>query len=151
MMPQIAVFASGMVTPLGYNAASSLAALRAGVSAVRQTPCVDPESGEPLSGARVSLPHWWYGIGMLADIVAPALDECFLAAQDMAPAADIPILLGVSAPDRPGRPSGLDDHLLDEIHARLELRQHRLSRLLSFGQCGCAKALVLAREILARQ
>ena len=85
-MTTLAVVASGMVTALGFTAPATLAALRAGVSAVRETPWVDFESGEPLQGAKVALPHWWEGLGKLADLVAPAIYECLQAAAPEPPA-----------------------------------------------------------------
>ena len=71
-MTTLAVVASGLVTGLGFNAPATLAALRAGLSAVRETPWKDHGSGDPIKGSRVSLPHWWEGTGKLADLVAPA-------------------------------------------------------------------------------
>ena len=114
-MTTLAVVASGLVTGLGFNAPATLAALRAGLSGVRETPWKDHVSGDPIKGCRVSLPHWWEGTGKLADLVAPAIHECLLGA----PADDIaaiPVLVGVSAPDRPGRPGDLDATLLDGFH-----------------------------------
>ena len=90
-MTDLAILASGMVTALGFNAPSSLAALRAGISAVRDIPWADYESGRPLRGARVLLPQWWEGLGKLADLIAPAIRECLVAAEPEPPQA-IPIL-----------------------------------------------------------
>lgn len=146
-MTQVCVLASGLVTPLGFNAPATLAALRAGVSAVRALPWPDPDSGEPLKGARVSLPHWWFGVGMLADLVAPAILECLAAAGDE-PAQAIPVLLGVSAAGRAGRPGGLDARLLDEVHQRLGLTPHARSALIALDQAGCAQAMLAATEML---
>lgn len=149
MTTGLAVGATGMVTPLGFNAPATLAALRAGVGAVRSTPWIDFESGEPLRGARVSLPHWWFGVGMQADLAAAAIHECLTAAGALDD-RQVTILVGVAAAGRPGRPAGLDEELLDEIHARLRTPRHPASRLLPFDQFGCAHGLVLAGELLAR-
>jgi 3-oxoacyl-[acyl-carrier-protein] synthase I len=146
----LAVMGSGMVTPLGFNAPSTLAALRAGLSAVGETGWVDFESGEPLRGAKVDLPQWWEGLGKLADLVAPAIDEC-LQTVDPASRAAVPVLIGVAAPDRPGRFAGLDDNLLDEVLDRLDLPRHPRSAMLAADQAGCAQALVAAREIVERR
>jgi len=149
MRPRLVVQASGLVTALGYNAPATLAALRAGISAVRETPWSDHVSGEPLKGTRVSLPQWWFGVGMLADLVAPAIHECLTAAGSV-PASEIPILVSVSPADRPGRPERLDHALLDELHARLDLPPHPRSRLFPCAQAGGVQALLAAREIIAR-
>ncbi len=147
-MTGLCVLASGMVTPLGFNAASTLAALRAGVSAVGALPWMDPNAAKPLKGARVRLPHWWFGVGMLADIIAPAIHEC-LAAAGNEPPSDIPILLGVSAPSRQGRPAGLSETLLGEVYERLDRPIHRRSAVIARDQAACAQAIIMANQILA--
>ncbi|SHN09269.1 hypothetical protein [Rhizobacter sp. OV335] len=142
------VLASGMVTALGYNAPSTLAALRAGVSAVQATRWVDTQDGQPIRGARVSLPHWWEGTGKLAELVAPAIHECLQALPADAHAR-VPLLLGVSSAARPGRPADLDARLLGEVHLRLERAPHPVSRLFAGDQIGCMQALLLAEQLLA--
>ena len=148
-MTGLCVFGSGLVTPLGYNAPATLAALRAGVSAVATLPWADPGADEPLKGARVPLPHWWFGVGMLADMIAPAIQECLLAA-DSEP-EDIPILLGVSSPSRVGRPAGLDETLLREVHDRLAMPIHAQSGLIALDQAACAQALLVAHQIISKR
>jgi 3-oxoacyl-[acyl-carrier-protein] synthase-1 len=96
----LSVKACGMVTAVGFNASSSLAALRAGIRNVKETNLWDAESGEYLAAGRVLLPHWWVGVGKLAELLAPAIYECMVAAKPIQ-AKEIPVLLGVSAPDRP--------------------------------------------------
>lgn len=148
MMNKLAVTASGMVTALGFNAPSTLAALRAGISAVGQMPWVDRESGMLLSGAKVALPHWWVGVGKLADLVAPAIHECLVAARPE-PAEAIPWLIGVSSAGRPARPPGLEAELLAELSARFRLHLHPSSKLVPMDQVGCAVALDLAAALIA--
>ena len=122
----LSVTAAGMVTPVGFNYASSCAAMRAGISGIRQANLWDAESGEYLSAGKVDLPQWWEGLGKLADLAAPAIRECLVASG--ARQEEIPILLGVAGLDRPCRLSGLDDELLGEVEFRLELPHHPLSR-----------------------
>ena len=145
-MTTLAVRGCGMVTALGFNAPASLAALRAGVSAVRGLPWLDFESGQPLRGAKVDLPQWWEGTGKLADLLAPAIAECLQVAED-AP-VDIPILLGVAEHSRPGRFADLDSDLLATVQAKLGVAQHPESRLFPQGQAGCGKALVHAHRLI---
>jgi 3-oxoacyl-[acyl-carrier-protein] synthase-1 len=147
MMARLAVLASGMVTGLGFNAPATLAALRAGISAIRETPWYDFESGEALRGAKVALPHWWEGIGKLADLVAPAIHECLRCAAPTA-AAEVPLLIGVAAASRPGRVSDLDERLLDEVEARLGLQRQPHSQLIAMDQVGCAHALAIADQLI---
>lgn len=146
-MKSIAILASGMVTPLGFNAPATLAALRAGVSAIRQTPWVDPESGEPLGGAKVDLPQWWEGVGKLADLVCPALHECLQAARPLEP-QEIPVLLGVADPDRPARIRDFEAELLAQIEARLDAPLHRDSVVFAASQTACVHALLRAEALL---
>ena len=146
-MARLSVMASGMVTGLGFNAPSSLAALRAGVSAVAKTHCVDRESGKPLNGAKVALPHWWEGVGKLADLVGPAIQEC-LGAAHPEPADGIPWLIGVADKNRPARPKDLEQELLEELSARFGSTLHPESRILPLDQVGCAAALEVASRII---
>jgi 3-oxoacyl-[acyl-carrier-protein] synthase I len=145
-MTTLAIRGCGMVSALGFNAPASLAALRAGVSAVRSLPWLDFESGEPVRGAKVDLPQWWEGVGKLADLLAPAIDEC-LQAVDFPP-AEIPILLGVAERSRPDRFADLDADLLTMVQTKLGIAQHPESRLYPHGQTGCANALVRAHQLI---
>lgn len=148
-MTALAVRGCGMVSALGFNAPASLAALRAGVSAVRGLPWPDFESGEPLQGAKVDLPQWWDGVGKLADLLAPAIDECLQAA-DVAP-AEVPILLGVAERSRPARLDELDAQLLATVQAKLGVPLHPESRLYPLGQTGCAHALAHAHRLIMQR
>lgn len=146
-MTKLAVHARGMVTALGFNAPASLAALRAGISGVRELPWVDFESGEPLRGAKISLPQWSESVGKLADLAAAAIDEC-LASGCLAPVSQVPLLIGVAAAQRPGRFEELDVELLDAIAVRLGSALHPCSALYAQDQYGCARALVAAQGLL---
>lgn len=148
-MVTLAVLASGMVTALGFNAPATLAALRAGVSGVGEIPWTDFESGNRLQGAKVALPHWWEGVGKLADLVAPAIHECLSAAATESP-SDIPLLIGVAAPNRYERTLRLDEDLLDQIEHRLGIPHHPQSRLFPLDEVGCAYALVAAHGLVAK-
>jgi 3-oxoacyl-[acyl-carrier-protein] synthase-1 len=146
-MARLSVIASGMVTGLGFNAPASLAALRAGISAVGKTHIVDRESGERVNGAKVDLPHWWEGVGKLADLVGPAIQECLVAAEPE-PSDRIPWLIGVAGTDRPGRPEGLEQELFEELGIRFGRKLHAESRVLPMDQVGCAFALELASGLI---
>ena len=148
-MTALAVLASGMVTPLGFNASATLEALRAGTSAVGEVPWWDRESGRFLRGAKVALPHWWEGLGKLADLAAPAIYEC-LAAAAPEPAERVPLLIGVASPIRPARTARIDETLLAEIESRLKVPPHPASALFPRDQAGCAAALVVAEQLLSK-
>src|SRR5262249_29249438 len=125
----LAIKASGMVTAVGFNAPASLAAMRAGIRNVNQTNLWDPHSGKFLAAGKVALPHWWAGLGKLAELAAPAIHECVIAAEPVPP-REIPVLLGVAPPDRPIRFSELESQIIPEVEHRLGFRLHTASRVI---------------------
>lgn len=143
----IAVKASGLVTAVGFNAAASCAAMRAGIDGLKETNLWDAESGSYLAAARVLLPHWWIGTGKLAELIAPAIQECFDAALPVSPSA-IPVLIGVAAPSRPFRFAGLDERLLEETERRLGLQFHPDSKIIPRDLVSVADALLEAQRLL---
>jgi 3-oxoacyl-[acyl-carrier-protein] synthase-1 len=143
----LAVTGAGMVTAVGYNAPASLAALRAGISGIATQAWQDPLSGEPFRCARVSLPQRWGGARLFADLVAPAILECLQAAGEDA-LQSIPILLGISEPNRAGRPPGLEREILDVLHGRLGCTGNKYSRVFPAGQTGCAQAMLAAQNLI---
>lgn len=146
-MTHLELRASGMVTALGFNAPATLAAMRAGVSAVQALPWLDPESGEPLRGAKVRLPQWCDGLRKLAELLAPAIHECLQSAVPASPES-IPLLVGVAAAGRPGRPADLEARLLDELSARLGHPLHSASEAFPADQTGAMQALSRACSLL---
>ncbi|PYN38705.1 MAG: hypothetical protein DME01_00795, partial [Candidatus Rokuibacteriota bacterium] len=64
--------------------------------------------------------------------------------------ASIPLLIGVAAPDRPGRSARLDGELLEEVYDRLDMPRHPRSALFAGDQAGCAQALLVAQALLER-
>jgi 3-oxoacyl-[acyl-carrier-protein] synthase-1 len=146
----LAIKGSGLVTAVGFNAPASLAAMRAGVSGVKQSHLWHAPSGKYLKAAKVNLPQWWEGLGKLAELVAPAIGECLQAAAPV-PANTIPLIICVPEPSRPFRPSGLDEALLAEVESRLETRFHPATRLIARGQVSVALALREAQRLLSTQ
>lgn len=149
-MISVSILAAGMVTAVGFNYAASCAAIRAGIKGIRVLNLWDAENGEYLSGAKVDLPQWWEGIGKLADLVAPAIWECFEAAKPES-ASSIPILLGVAPLDRPHRLPHLDEEILDEVEWRLNLPHHPQSAVIAMGNVSGLVALAQAREMIDRR
>jgi len=146
-MQTLSLKASGMVTSVGFNAQASLAAMRAGVRMVEETNLWDAESGTFLAAGRVLLPHWSIALEKLADLAAPAIDEC-LAATESSPDT-IPLLLGVATADRPHRWDGLDERLLQEIEFRLDAHFHPRSKLIPRGRVSGVVAIQEAQQLLA--
>lgn len=149
MIP-VSILAAGMVSAVGFNCATSCAAIRAGIKAIGELNLWDARNGEYLSGAKVDLPHWWEGTGKLAELAAPAIWECLEVAK-AEEAAGIPILLGIAALDRPHRLPRLSEEILDEVEWRLDLPHHSQSSVIALGNVSGIVALARAREIIDRQ
>jgi 3-oxoacyl-[acyl-carrier-protein] synthase-1 len=150
MLSGVAIKASGMVTAVGFNAPASLAAIRAGIRNVNVTNLWDKYSGKFLPAGRVPLPHWWIGVGKLAELVAPAIDECLTAAQPI-PRSDIPVLLSVSSPDRPCRLPSLDQQILQGVQDLLGHPLHRDSGIIRRDHVSIAVGLLRARELIEKK
>lgn len=146
-MISLSITAFGMVTAVGFNAPASLAAIRAGINGMDEVNLWDYETGKYLSGGKVGLPQWWEGIEKLADLVAPAIYECLVAAEPT-PADQIPIMLGVAAPDRPIRTDQLDKRILEEISFRLETSLHPASAVIPRGRVSGVVGLCVSRRLL---
>lgn len=141
-----AILASGLVTPIGFRADATLAALHAGVSGIRTLGFRHASSGQPLRGGRVALSQRWAGTSLLAGLLAPAIGECLRAATE--PAAEVPWLVGTASPTRAGRPADLDAVLLPEVAHRLGVRLHPDSAMAARDAMGAAHALQRAMAII---
>lgn len=146
-MTRLAVIATGMVTPVGLNSAASCAAMRAGISGVAFEGVWDVESGDYISAGKVELPHWWVGLGKLAELVVPAINECLQAAKQTPPTS-IPILLGVADRNRPHRFARLEESLLQLVESRLNLAHNPDSILIPLDRVSGVVAIDHAQKIL---
>jgi 3-oxoacyl-[acyl-carrier-protein] synthase-1 len=80
-------------------------------------------------------------------LVVPAIREC-LAAVNGIPTEQIPLFLCVAEKDRPGRLSGLDDLLFDEVQKELNLNFHEKTAVISQGRVGGVSAVRQASVLL---
>ena len=138
--------ASGMVTSIGFNARASCAAIRGGVSGVKTGKLWDSESGEYIQVGKVPLPQWWEGFGKLVELVAPAINECLIAAKPVE-AKDIPLLLAVSSSESPCHFGELETSLIDELEHKLNVGHHPESRVISDGSVSGVVTLNLVQEL----
>jgi 3-oxoacyl-[acyl-carrier-protein] synthase-1 len=146
----IAIEATGLVTPLGLDAPTSCAALRAAVTNPTPTRFSD-SAGERITGHQVLLAKPWRGRAKLVQMAAMATDEC-LQHLPSTQHADLPILLCIAERDRSGRLDGLEDKLLDELEGELGLRFDRaLSAIVPMGRAAALLALSQARELVVNQ
>jgi 3-oxoacyl-[acyl-carrier-protein] synthase-1 len=139
----VSIVAAGMVTAVGNTGAASAAAMRAGVRGVAQGKLWDYSAGDYLGVGRPTLAQWWEGRDMLAELVAPAIDECLTAADQMLrlPPPMVPVILIVAPPDRPCRWPDLNQNVLDDVGHKLGHRLPTGSLLISEGRSGIVRAL----------
>jgi 3-oxoacyl-[acyl-carrier-protein] synthase-1 len=142
----LSILASGLVTPLGLDAASTCAAIRCGIHAAAETTFVGP-GGEPVIGCTVPIEEPLRGIDKLSKFAASAIRQCLPLALPAKP-KDIPLLLGVAEPDRPGRLWGLDEELLPAIETRLSAKFDPKSRVLPRGRVAILDALRAAEALI---
>jgi len=142
----LAVKASGMVTAVGFNAPASLAAIRAGISGARQDNIWDPTAGQYMAVARPHTPQWWEGPDMLAELAAPAVQECLSELPQGIDPRTVPILVLLSPTDRPYREPDLDDIVLDGLQWRLQMSLAPHSRAYR-GRTGILPALHQANQL----
>ena len=138
-MQSVSICASGMVTGVGLNAPATCAAIRCGLSNFVETRFMD-KNGEWITGSYVPLDPPWRGRAKLVHLVVPAIRKC-LSAVDGIPTEQIPLFLCVAEKDRPGRLSGLDDLLLDEVQKELNVNFHGKSAVISQGRVGGVSAV----------
>lgn len=146
-MNAIAILKAGMVTPVGLTAAATCAAMRAAISAFDETNFV--LDGDWLIGARVPFATGYSGRERLLQMVVPAIRECLAGFPPEAP-AKMPLLLCLAEEDRPGRLTGLDHSMIDEIGQRLGARFSAESAVFSQGRVAGVWAMQRAAELLAR-
>lgn len=144
----LSILACGMTTAVGLTAPASCAAIRARLDGFRETRFM-ARGGEWIIGAEVPLEEPWRGLPRLARLVEGPLREC-LAATDVRP-EEIPVLLCVAEPDRPGRLEGLDDELFAETCTLLDVRFDRRSRVVPMGRVGAAVGIKEASKLINEQ
>ena len=147
MAARIAILKTGLVTAVGLTAASSCAAFRGKLTNPSETRFID-SGGEWIMAHQVALDQPWRGLTKLAKMAAMVIEEA-LADVPIAEWADIPLLLCVAEPDRPGRLDGLDDRLFTDIQAELGAKFAPQSAIVPHGRVGAAVALAQARTLLA--
>ena len=115
--PSSYVVALGASTPVGRDAWSSAAAVRAGITGFTKHPYMIDTAGEPM---RVALASWLdmsvEGIERLRALLFPAIDDALLPVVEAGPKGlKVALSLGLPAP-RPGLPEDLDKQLKRAIN-----------------------------------
>jgi 3-oxoacyl-[acyl-carrier-protein] synthase-1 len=142
------VTATGMVCSVGLNAASACSAMRAGISNFVELPYHDNQ-GEPIIGAMVpGLTRTFKCEEHLIEMLAMALVDC-LQKKTLGPSADIPLLVSLAEPGRPGGCAGLAGSIIGRVQKKLDMNFHPdLSHTIQKGHTGGFDALRIARKLL---
>ncbi len=123
--PGLAVVGYGMWTALGPDGPSTVAGIRGKLIGSEVGSLWDSTIGENLPAFRVAAHQWWTGPSFLPDLLAPAIEECLAEVGGLAnpalhlAASQIPILVTLPPPDRPGRPDGLEQSFLTGLARKL--------------------------------
>lgn len=143
------IVSTGMVCPVGLNAESACAAMRAGISAFEELPYCD-NNGEPIMGAIVP----GYTLDSrnfekrLIEMLACAIKECLGKLPELS-VEKIPLLVGLAEAGRPGFPSGLTENIIDRLEVLLGRNFHpKFSQVISSGHTAGFEALGIARELM---
>jgi 3-oxoacyl-[acyl-carrier-protein] synthase I len=135
----------GMTCPVGLYAEAACAAMRASISMFADLPYGD-NSGEAIIGSTVGRPapeirceeHF-------VDLLCSAIKDC----QTPAVPEDIPLLLGLPEPERPGIPKRLAERMIGRVQEELGFHFHPgLSQTICSGHTSGFVALRTARELL---
>jgi len=105
--------------------------------------------GAWLTGCEVSFEQGWRGREKLLQMITPAIQEC-LDLIGNTPAQQVPLLLCVAEPERPGRFADLNDSFLRDVQTRLDQTFHGDSAVISRGRIGPIEALARADTLLSR-
>jgi 3-oxoacyl-[acyl-carrier-protein] synthase-1 len=142
----IAIRNTGLVTSVGLSAPASCAAFRSKLTNPSETRFIDSK-GQWIMAHEVPLSHPVRGLGKLARMASMAITE----ALDGVPKAEwnqLPLLLCVAEPARPGRAAGLDDQLFELIRSELGSSFSNQSAIVAQGRVGVAAALAKARTLV---
>lgn len=159
----LAVRGSGMVTSVGLNSAAAAAAMRCRLNQFCETEYEDA-AGEPLVGAPVAQPFAAEEdddagrVDRLGRMLNQAVTECVGDALLAGPLeglagprlCELPLLVCVMEPERPGRPEQIDHDIVAAlIRQRGDLEPR--SRVVRRGAIGISHALRRARELLYQE
>lgn len=145
---KVFITAVGLVCPAGLSAPAACAAMRAGMALFSELPYRD-NAGEPIVGAFVpSVQLSLTRDNRLIDLLTAALRDCLDASRLDSP-AQVPLLIGLAEPGRPGGGAALADVIVRQVEERLGLKFHSgLSRAIPLGHTAGFAGLKMAREIL---
>jgi 3-oxoacyl-[acyl-carrier-protein] synthase-1 len=145
------IVATGMVCPVGLNAAAACAAMRAGISAFKELPYHDNQ-GEPIIGATVpGIESSTRKTSRLVELLVKSLAD-LLKSESLPSWDSVPLLVGLAEPDRPVVRVDLAATIVDQVQESLKLRFHpQHSRAFTVGHTAAFQALAAARQLLGEK
>lgn len=141
------IASTGLVCSVGLTAESACAAMRAGIANFQETPYLDNQ-GEPIIGAMVPglEPDLKRG-ERLGEMLALAVADC-LKDKVTEPPEQIPMLLGLAEPERPGGGAAMAGAIITRMVGKLGVKFHpQLSRVIAKGHTSGFEGLRIAREL----
>jgi 3-oxoacyl-[acyl-carrier-protein] synthase-1 len=142
-----AIQRTGLVTSVGLSAPASCAAFRAKITNPSETRFIDP-TGAWIMAHQAPMDDDARGLPRLTQMAALAIDEALFGIPK-AEWGQVPLLLCVAEPERPGRTDGLDDQLYTMIESELGAHFAPQSAIVPQGRIGVATALARGRSLLA--
>jgi 3-oxoacyl-[acyl-carrier-protein] synthase-1 len=145
----LAIVNTGLVTSVGQSAAAACAAMRAKISNPTPTRFTGAD-GEPVLAHQVLFDKPWRDLPKLTRMVTLAIVESLreIPASEW---PELPLLLCVAEPQRPGRIDRLEERLIDAIGRELNIGSAPGSGVLAHGRVGVPVALAQARKMLYEQ
>jgi 3-oxoacyl-[acyl-carrier-protein] synthase-1 len=142
-----------MVCPVGLDAASASAAVRARLPRFKELPFQDTHY-RPIIGASVpELVRSGQGFRRCVPLLVRALQECLARRERWVERSQrpVPLLLVLGGPERQDLPEDVDVQVLREVQSRLRVPLGHGSRAFRLGAQGIFHALEVARQLLARR
>ena len=146
MTPLLHIRAAGMVTPVGLDADSSCAAMRARLDGFCETRFIGP-GGDWLIGAPVPLPRNWIGQMRMARLLAGAIVEIFRKVPEAEGATAL--ILCLAEETRPGRPVRDTAGLVKQVAEIAGLVPSTRIQVVAHGRPSGFAALLQARRLMA--
>lgn len=142
------VSATGVVCPVGLNAAAACAALRAGLSGLHELPYSD-QNRKPVVGAAVpGLDYELPRSQRVLELAGAAIAECLVALPALS-RRTVPLLVGLAEPGRPAGGAGLAESIVPRLEHKLGYEFHpSFSRAFAIGHTACFRLMMTARKLL---
>lgn len=142
----VAITATGMITGVGNDSASTCAAIRCAIDNFRETRFMD-SGGEWINASEVELEEPWRGETRLLKLAAAAIGECLAAASALEPERT-PLVLCLPEKSRPGRVIDDDNAFVARLEDELGVKFAPTSRILTHGRVAAAVAVRDAARLL---